>query len=142
MIWTLTAVIADTSAAAIAQKCTYAYRSATVYRARCKDCGRIVAIKALDLESLSSPLEDIMHEAQTMKVRVCVHAYTPSNSSSSSPCHLLRWCLGFLPFDIMGIFSLPPLPPQTIAAPHNRRTSMTPFCRCTAPLLLESSSGW
>eukprot|EP00878_Enallax_costatus_P026705 GHUV01028685.1.p1 GENE.GHUV01028685.1~~GHUV01028685.1.p1 ORF type:complete len:224 (+),score=49.17 GHUV01028685.1:477-1148(+) len=41
--------------------------SATVYQARCKAYGDIVAVKALNLELLSSPLEDNMHEAQTMK---------------------------------------------------------------------------
>eukprot|EP00879_Flechtneria_rotunda_P030138 GHRR01032712.1.p2 GENE.GHRR01032712.1~~GHRR01032712.1.p2 ORF type:complete len:113 (-),score=31.10 GHRR01032712.1:424-762(-) len=42
--------------------------SAVVYQARCKANSDLVAIKAIYLESLSSPLEDIMHEAQAMKV--------------------------------------------------------------------------
>ncbi|KAF8056256.1 fray2 [Scenedesmus sp. PABB004] len=43
--------------------------SAVVYRARVRASGEVVAIKALNLEALQSPLEDIMHEAQTMKAR-------------------------------------------------------------------------
>jgi hypothetical protein len=42
--------------------------SAEVYRARCLTNNRIVGIKALNLEWLMTPLDEVMHEAQIMKV--------------------------------------------------------------------------
>jgi hypothetical protein len=42
--------------------------SAEVYRARCLLNNRIVGIKALNLEWLMTPLDEVMHEAQIMKV--------------------------------------------------------------------------
>lgn len=44
--------------------------SATVWRARCLTNNEIVAVKILNLEAQMAPLEDIQHEAQTMKVCV------------------------------------------------------------------------
>jgi hypothetical protein len=44
--------------------------SAVVWRARCLTNNQIVAVKILNLECQMAPLEDIVHEAQTMKVRV------------------------------------------------------------------------
>ncbi|KAF6252296.1 MAP kinase [Scenedesmus sp. NREL 46B-D3] len=41
--------------------------SAEVYRARCLVNNRIVGIKALNLEWLMTPLDEVMHEAQLMK---------------------------------------------------------------------------
>ena len=41
--------------------------SATVYLVWCKTAQEHVAIKALNLEALNSPLEDIMQETRTMK---------------------------------------------------------------------------
>uniref|UniRef100_A0A7S0RYN2 Protein kinase domain-containing protein n=1 Tax=Chlamydomonas leiostraca TaxID=1034604 RepID=A0A7S0RYN2_9CHLO len=41
--------------------------SATVHRAMCKSLGEVVAIKKMNLESLNCDLEEIIHEAQTMK---------------------------------------------------------------------------
>lgn len=41
--------------------------SATVHRALCKPLNEIVAIKKMNLESLNCDLEEIIHEAQTMK---------------------------------------------------------------------------
>lgn len=41
--------------------------SANVYIANCKRYTELVAIKALNLEALGSPLDDIMHEVQTMR---------------------------------------------------------------------------
>lgn len=40
--------------------------SATVWRAKCKPFGDIVAVKLLDLESLNCKIEEVIHEAQTM----------------------------------------------------------------------------
>eukprot|EP00775_Hariotina_reticulata_P001947 gene1947-2276_t len=45
--------------------------SASVYQARCLANNDIVAIKMLNLEALTSPLDDIMREAQTMKAYKC-----------------------------------------------------------------------
>lgn len=42
--------------------------SATVWRARCLVNNEIVAVKIMDLEAQMAPLQDIIHEAQTMKV--------------------------------------------------------------------------
>lgn len=53
--------------------------SATVWRARCLTNNEIVAVKVLNLEAQMAPLEDIVHEAQTMKVCVvwvCLAAST------------------------------------------------------------------
>ncbi|WIA42603.1 hypothetical protein OEZ86_008578 [Tetradesmus obliquus] len=41
--------------------------SAEVYRARCFTNDRIVGVKALNLEWLATPLDEVMHEAQLMK---------------------------------------------------------------------------
>ncbi len=43
-------------------------RSAVVWRARCLTNNQIVAVKILDLEAQMVPLEDLVHEAQTMRV--------------------------------------------------------------------------
>lgn len=51
--------------------------SATVWRARCVTNDRIVAVKILNLEAQMAPLEDIVHEAQTMKVRRRLHNAAP-----------------------------------------------------------------
>ncbi|KIZ01552.1 hypothetical protein MNEG_6412 [Monoraphidium neglectum] len=45
--------------------------SATVYLARCKASGELVAVKALNLEALGSPLEDIMREVAVMRAYRC-----------------------------------------------------------------------
>jgi hypothetical protein len=55
--------------------------SASVYQARCLVNNDIVAIKMLDLEALTSPLDDIMREAQTMKV---LQGSSSSSSTTSS----------------------------------------------------------
>jgi hypothetical protein len=39
-----------------------------VYLARCKASGELVAVKALNLEALGSPLEDIMREVRRFSV--------------------------------------------------------------------------
>lgn len=56
--------------------------SATVWRARCLTNNDIVAVKILNLEAQMAPLEDIVHEAQTMKVCAagCVCADTAASS--------------------------------------------------------------
>lgn len=51
--------------------------SATVWRARCLTNNEIVAVKILNLEAQMAPLEDIVHEAQTMKVCAAGCVLTP-----------------------------------------------------------------
>lgn len=57
---------ADASAYDLLEDCGRGV-SATVHRALCKPFDEIVAIKKLNLESLNCNLEEIIHEAQTMK---------------------------------------------------------------------------
>lgn len=58
--------------------------SASVYQARCLANNDIVAIKMLNLEALTSPLEDIMREAQTMKVHPGQHQQPSQQQHHSS----------------------------------------------------------
>lgn len=57
------------------------YCSATVWRARCLTNNQIVAVKILNLEAQIAPLEDIVHEAQTMKVRWGLDLMPPATNT-------------------------------------------------------------
>lgn len=55
---------------------------------------QIVAVKILNLEAQIAPLEDIVHEAQTMKVRWQLHGMTQRTNPQdfiSRPCCRMLW---------------------------------------------------